>query len=355
MRRALYFGPFVLFAPSFLAMFGGGALTWFLPVFTFVVIPLVELFTPGTTANMTPQQEEAALSDRVYDAFVYLVVPAQVALVVAFLWRMQVGGYAPWETAGAIGTMGIACGVFGINVGHELGHRRHKAEQILAKILLTTSLYLHFFVEHNRGHHRRVATPEDPATARRGENLYAFWVRSVTGGLRSAWALEAARLERDGKSPWSWSNETLRAFVIQGALLVGIGLIAGPWPLAAFVMAATCGFLLLETVNYVEHYGLVRARTPHGVYERVRPEHSWNSERAIGRVLLFDLTRHSDHHANATRKYQILRHHDGVPELPAGYPAMIVLALFPPLFKAVMERSLQAWSGTGSAEILPAT
>lgn len=343
MRRFTYFMPFLLLIPAFLAMTQGGWLTWFLPVFTFGVLPLLEQFAPVDHTNLSPDDEERALADRFYDVLLYAVVPAQLSLVVVFLGRMATGGFAVWESIGAIATLGIACGTFGINVGHELGHRRTRYEQNMAKVLLASSLYVHFFVEHNRGHHRRVATPEDPASARRGESLYAFWARSLPGGLRSAWALESARLSHDGRSAWSWSNEVLRGLVYQAVMLVLIGVIAGPWPLVAFMVAALGGVLLLETVNYVEHYGLTRGQSSMGVYERVRPQHSWNSERALGRLLLFELTRHSDHHANATRKYQILRHHEHVPELPSGYPGMLVIALFPPLFWALMDRAIQRW------------
>lgn len=344
MPRFVYITPFVLFVPALLAMLVGGAWTWVLPVFTFLIVPIVDQLHPGTTRNATPEEEASRLSDRFFDALLYAVVPAQWLLVAAFLWRMTVGGFATWEVVGAVGSMGIAAGVFGINVAHELGHRRKTSEQRMAKALLATALYMHFFVEHNRGHHRRVATPDDPASARRGQTVYGFWLRSVTGGWRSAWHLETDRLARADKPWWSWDNEVVRAVTLQGALLLAVGAFCGAWPLAAFVVAATGGFLLLETVNYLEHYGLSRQLTERGTYERVRPHHSWNSERPFGRILLFDLTRHSDHHAHATRPYQVLRHHDGAPELPAGYPAMILLALVPPLFDRALRAPLADWA-----------
>lgn len=345
MGRYAYLAPFFLFVPAFLAMVVGGSWTWFLPVFTFVVLPIAEQVWSGTKANATGAEEAALASDRWYDVILWLVVPAQWSLLLAFLWRLQHGGFSAWEVGGAVFTMGIACATYGINVAHELGHRRSRFEQDLSKALLMTSLYLHFFVEHNRGHHRRVATPEDPASARRGETLYGFWWRSVTGSYRSAWHLENARLAQTGTPWWSWTNEMVRFTVAQAAMLLAIAVVFGPVALAGFVAAGAGGFLLLETVNYVEHYGLARQRNDKGVYERVQPHHSWNSNRPGGRMFLFDLTRHSDHHANATRKYQVLRHFDDAPELPAGYPAMILLALCPPLFQAVMERALRRWDG----------
>jgi alkane 1-monooxygenase len=327
----------------------GGRWVWFLPLFTFMALPLIEQTGPGSEANLDDEAEADALADRFHDLLLYAVVPLQYALLGTFLWRLHVGGLSTAQTVGAVFTMGIACSVYGINVAHELGHRRSRFEQALSKSLLLTSLYLHFFVEHNRGHHRRVATPDDPASARRGETVYGFWVRSVLGGVRSAWHLEADRVAREGR-PW-WTNALVGYGAVQGAALALVGLLAGPAALLGWIVAATIGFLLLETVNYVEHYGLQRRRTETGAYERVRSHHSWNSNRPGGRVFLFELTRHADHHAHATRKYQVLRHDDDAPMLPAGYPAMIVLALFPPLFFAVMHRAIDRWSAHGAGTV----
>lgn len=338
-----YAAPLLLFAPATLAMVVGGVWTWFLPVFVFAVLPVLDQIHPGSTANKSESEAEAALANPVYDLLIWAVLPLHLGLLATFLWRMSVGGFAPWELAGAVVTMGIACGVYGINVGHELGHRRRGFEQTMSKVLLATSLYAHFFIEHNRGHHRRVATPEDPASAARGETVYGFWVRSMVHSWRSAWELETSRLARLGLPWWSWKSEMVRLTAAQGALVVAIGVLAGPLALGAFMCAALFGALLLETVNYLEHYGLRRARTAHGVYERVQPHHSWNSNRPMGRVFLHDLTRHADHHAHPTRPYQVLRHFEDAPQLPAGYPAMVMAALVPPLFDRWMEPELMRW------------
>ncbi|MCB9665971.1 MAG: alkane 1-monooxygenase [Alphaproteobacteria bacterium] len=343
MRPLVFLTPLALFVPAFLATTVGGAWTWTMPLLTFGLVPVLDQLDAGSTANLDAEAEAEALADPRYAALLWAVVPLQLALLATFAWRLGTVAMPAWELAGTVATMGIACGVYGINVAHELGHRRHPGEQLLAKVLLATSLYVHFFVEHNRGHHRRVATPEDPASARRGESVYAFWARAVPGSWRSAWALESTRLERLGLPWWSWQNELVRLLAGQAVLVAIVGLIGGPVALAGFAVAATLGFLLLETVNYVEHYGLVRQRTDRGAYERVRPHHSWNSERPAGRVLLHELTRHADHHAHSTRPYQVLRHHAEAPQLPAGYPAMVLLALVPPLFRAVMEPELTAW------------
>ncbi len=338
MQRARYLAPFLLLAFPVAGMALGGWWTWTLPVVIFGLIPVLDQVLPASTANLDAEGEQAALSDRFYDAVLYVWVPIQLAIVAATVVVVAQGGHSVFELAGMVFSAGIFCAGFGLNVGHELGHRRSTLERRLAKVLFGSSLYVHFYIEHNRGHHRRIGTPEDPATARRGEVLYAFWFRSVVGGWRSAWDLEASRLRRAGLPVWSHHNEMLRDQVAQGVVLAGAFAVFG---LAAFawVGAALSGVLLLETVNYIEHYGLVRQKNARGVYERVRPEHSWNADYAAGRVLLFELTRHSDHHANATRKYQVLRSMEDVPTFPAGYPAMILLALVPPLwFRAVHPR-----------------
>ncbi|MDX2285681.1 MAG: alkane 1-monooxygenase [Bacteroidia bacterium] len=309
----------------------------------FGLVPVIESRLPADAENHPPEAEAARARSRFFDLLLYLNVPIQYGLLGYYLWIAAAQPLAAYEWAGMILTMGLACGVLGINVAHELGHRKPPHEQRMAQALLLTSLYLHFFIEHNRGHHRHVATPLDPATARHGEPLYAFWLRSVTGSFRSAWRLEAQRLAKAGRPAWTWDNQMLRFQLIQAACILGIFALGGWKAGLAFLAAAAVGFLLLETVNYLEHYGLERRMIRPGVYERVMPRHSWNSDQIIGRILLYELTRHSDHHHLASRKYQILRHEDESPQLPAGYPAMMLLALAPPLWFRVMDRKLEAW------------
>lgn len=318
----------------------GGWWSFNVPIIAFVIIPLLELVWKGHSLNMTESEEETALQNPVYDWIVYSVVPIHYGVLVYFLWRVSSGQLDTLSLLGATLSMGISCGVFGINVGHELGHRKNPWEQRMAKSLLLTSLYMHFFIEHNRGHHKYVATPEDPATARYGETVYTFWLRSVVFGYLSAWKIENERLTRKGKFWFHWQNEMLQMQVIQGiALLVVYGVLGGA-ALLAWLAAATIGILLLECVNYLEHYGLTRQRKDNGRYELVLPIHSWNSNHSLGRFLLFELTRHSDHHAHASRPYQVLRHFDESPQLPTGYPGMILLTLVPPLWFAIMHRHI---------------
>ncbi len=327
----------VILAVTAAGMVVGGPMTWLLPVVVFGAIPLIEAFFVGNHKNHAQDEEAPRRADNRYDLVLYAHVPVQVAILLGYFWGISTDRWAGWDLAGVTASVGICCGAVGINLAHELGHRGAKGPRNAARILLLTTLYMHFIIEHNRGHHARVATPEDPASARRGENVFAFWIRSVVGSYRSAWALEAKRLNDRPHPNLSLDNEMLRYQLIQAGALLGVGLGFGWQALLGFLVVSTCGILLLETVNYVEHYGLSRAQRADGKYERVQPIHSWTSDRPIGRALLFELTRHADHHANAARPFQILRHFEEAPELPQGYPAMILLALFPPLWFRVMD------------------
>lgn len=340
MPLLLWLAPSLLIVGASLSLWAGGWWTFFIPAFSFGLVPIFDQLGPGSPDNPSDEEATRRLADPRYDLLVLITLPLHLGFLVQYLSGVATGTWTGASMVGAALTAGISCGVYGINVAHELGHRSDRRYHLLSQALLLTSLYMHFFIEHNRGHHRRVATPDDPASARRGESLYAFWWRSVTGSWLDAWALENERLRNAGRPVWSWHNQMLRFQVIQVVAMAGVGLLLGPTALLAWVMAALGGALLLETVNYLEHYGLQRERTERGTWERVQPHHSWNSNRTAGRVLLFDLTRHADHHAHATRPFSVLRHHPEAPELPAGYPAMVLLALVPPLFFAVMDRQL---------------
>lgn len=336
---AILTGPLIIS----LSFIGHGWWAWIAVLYVFVLIPILELILPYSTSNMSEAEEKMALADPFYDYLVWFMVPLQYILLYYFLHAITEPGLTLFEMAGRTIGMGIACSVLGINVAHELGHRSTKHEQWMSKALLLTSLYMHFFIEHNRGHHKNVATAEDPASADRGEIVYLFWFKSVFFGYISAWKLEAKRLEKKKQAFWSIHNEMIWYQVIQ---LIFIGLIYyffGWVGTINFIIAAIIGFLLLETVNYVEHYGLRRQKKENGYYERVMPVHSWNSNHTVGRILLFELTRHSDHHYKASRKYQVLRHFEEAPQMPTGYPGMVVLSLFPPLWFYIMHRHIDQY------------
>ncbi|MFT5955166.1 MAG: alkane 1-monooxygenase, partial [Cyclobacteriaceae bacterium] len=314
----------------------------FLPLIqVFLLIPLLEVFMKPNSGNHQ-EAEEAKLKNSIwYDLWVYLAVAVQLYLVGLFLYVMHQDTLTILETVGRISAMGLLCGVYGINVAHELGHRVKPYERMMAKVLLLTSLYMHFIIEHNRGHHKYVSTPDDPATSRKGEWLYVFWFRSVVGSYLSAWKIQQQMLDSSKRPFLSLKNEMLLFHVIQLLALIAIFNFSGPEAMVYFVLAAVIGILLLETVNYIEHYGLLRKMNSSGNYERVLPQHSWNSDHILGRLMLFELSRHSDHHYQASRKYQILRSMKDSPQMPTGYPGMILLALVPPLWFIVMHKRMK--------------
>ena len=311
-------------------------------VLIFGILPFFELFTDGSKENLTAAEEEMAKQDRFYDYLIYSLVPIQYGLLVYFLFQVGNPALTVSTKIGMMFAFGMACGILGINAAHELGHRSTKAEQNMSKLLLLTTLYQHFFIEHNRGHHKNVSTDEDPASSRLGETLYTFWIRTIRDSWMSAWQLEEKRIQKAGLPFWSWHNEMLRFQVYQAGFVFAIFLLFGWQTGCYFLGAAAIGILLLETVNYIEHYGLRRKKTEKG-YERTQPVHSWNSNHPLGRLVLLELSRHSDHHYLASRKYQILRHFEESPQMPTGYPGMMILAFFPPLWFWVMHRQLKKY------------
>jgi alkane 1-monooxygenase len=313
--------------------------SYFALIFLFGFIPLVELFTKGSRKNLSALEEELVKKDKTYDLLLYGLVPVQYFLLLVFLYFVSNPALSSSIKIGMSTAMGMACGVLGINAAHELGHRTTRWEQRLSKMLLLTSLYLHFFIEHNRGHHKNVSTDQDPASSRPGESLYAFLPRTLWGSYLSAWNLEKERLLKLKKSVVNWENQMIRFQVYQLIFVFAIYGIWGYPTLLYFLLSAFIGILLLETVNYIEHYGLRRKKLGN-TYERTLPIHSWNSNHPVGRLLLLELSRHSDHHYNATRKYPLLRHFDNSPQMPTGYPGMMLLAFIPPLWFRVMHNTM---------------
>ena len=318
---------------------------WIGPIIILGVVPAIDLVSGLDRSNPPDDVIEALEQDRYYRWITYLYLPIQYAgFVAAFVWIAEPEwlGVAPLDTLDRIGiAVSIGCiGGIGINTAHELGHKKESHERWLSKIALAQSFYGHFYIEHNRGHHVRVATPEDPASSRLGESFYAFWPRTVSGSLRSAWRLEKRRYARKGQHPFRVGNDVLNAWVMSAALWAVMMAVLGLGILPLLVLQAVVGFSLLEVVNYMEHYGMLRQKVGVGErrrYERVDPSHSWNSNNIATNVLLYHLQRHSDHHANPTRRYQTLRDFEESPVLPTGYAGMIVLALVPPLWRRVMD------------------
>ncbi|MCZ9328937.1 alkane 1-monooxygenase [Nocardia farcinica] len=331
--------------PSQLVLRTGWEVLWWVgPIIVLVIIPVLDWLVGEDGTNPRDEDYELLSNDRYYRWCTYLFLPVQLIglVIAAAMWAGDELSFV--DKLGLATTLGLVSGI-GINAAHELGHRVEHLERWLAKIALAQSAYGHFFVEHNRGHHVRVATPDDPASARFGESLYEFLPRSVAGGFRSAVALESERLARKGKRWWSPHNHILQAWSMTVVLFGGLMLVFGWQILGWLVLQAVIGAALLETVNYVEHYGLLRERRPDGRWARCSPRDSWNSDRLVTNIFLFHLQRHSDHHANPGRRYQTLRSCDVAPQLPAGYASMIVFAAIPPLWRAVMDHRVLAHYG----------
>ncbi len=315
---------------------GVGAFWFFGPVLVFAIFPVLDLAVGNDPSNPPDSVIKWLEQDRYYRWCTYAYLPIQYAGVVFACWMWAKGKLGVVDDVGLAVTMSMVSGI-AINTAHELGHKRDSLERWLSRIALAQTFYGHFFIEHNRGHHVRVATPEDPASARLGESFYEFLPRTVTGSLRSAWELEATRLARMEKRRFSMHNDILTAWAMSVVLFAVLAIVFGPVVLPYLAIQAVIGFSLLEVVNYLEHYGLLRQRREDGRYERTRPEHSWNSNSVASNVLLYHLQRHSDHHANPIRRYQALRHVDEAPQLPTGYAGMIVCALIPPVWRRIMD------------------
>ncbi len=314
------------------------------PAFIYIAIPLMDAILGPDTRN-PPEDAVAGLeADRWYRALTVVFVPLYVVAVVAGSWLASQHVGEPLVWLGLVLTVGAISGG-AINAAHEMGHKHPAWERWLARITLAPVAYGHFYVEHNRGHHRRVATFDDPASSRLGESFWAFLPRTVAGSLRSAWHLERARLAGHGLGAWHWRNECLQAWSMTVALFAALTLAFGPWALLFLCLQAVYGFSLLEVVNYLEHYGLKRANGPDGKPVRCQPEHSWNSNHVVSNLFLYHLQRHSDHHAHPARRYQALRHFGEAPQLPNGYAGMLLLAYVPSLWFRVMDHRVLAHYG----------
>lgn len=326
-----------LLAIGYASSYENDLLWWIGPMIVFILIPVLDVFWGEDTSN-PPESVVRELEKQkyyryaVYAAIVLEMISFVVASYVAASWNL------PWHAyLGLAVTTAMMTGI-SINTAHELGHKNDLLERWLARIGLAPTWYGHFVVEHNYGHHKRVATPEDPATSRFGETFWAFYPRCVTGSFRSAWHIEKERLERRGLPVWSIQNENLQAWAVSLVLWAGLVAWLGLAVVPFLLIQAIYGSSLLETVNYLEHYGLKRRKRADGSYERTAPEHSWNSNHVVTNIFLYQLQRHSDHHANPTRSYQALRHFEEAPQLPAGYAPMILAAYVPPLWFSIMNK-----------------
>lgn len=338
MKSLKYFAAYTIPLAAFVGFQLGHGWSFLTPLYAFVAIPVLELLLPEDATNLSEDKRSKEKINRVYDFMLYANVPIVFGLVWMACKELSSRELASYEYIGLALSLGIVLGTNGINVGHELGHRQGTWERFLGKLLLLPSLYMHFYIEHNFGHHLHAATREDPATARYNQSVYHFWVTSVVRQYFSAWRIQMDLLKRGGHPFLSVYNDMFWYLVIEGAYLGLLFALFGGYVATFVILSAIIGFLLLETVNYIEHYGLLRSKLPSGRYERVREIHSWNSNHIIGRIILYELTRHSDHHFKSSKKYQVLDYHEQSPEMPYGYPTSMVIALLPPLWFRIMNK-----------------
>lgn len=342
MGKFKYFAAYVIPLLGIISFSSTGIYAYTGLIFLYVLVPILEIvFTPDKY-NLAETEVELAKEDTFYDLVLYLMVPIHLYVIYYFLTTISDPTLTTSDTVARILMMGTILGVVGINVGHELGHKtRNIWKQISAHIFLTTAVQNHFVPYHNGGHHKDIGTPNDLTSAEKGDNFYFFALRSQIGGYFKTWGLEAKRLKAMGKSTAlnPMLLYTLLPLIMFGAIFYFFDI----YVLGCYFAASVYGITILEAQNYFAHYGLRRELQPNGRYERVSARHSWNSDHIIGRVLLFELTRHSDHHHLGGKPYQILDSKEESPMLPYGYPMMLMLSFFPFLFRPIMSRQLERY------------
>jgi alkane 1-monooxygenase len=339
--------------PIFIVLGGmaGGFWAFSGVIYAYFFIPILDQIIGRDSQNILKSDFETLLQDWYFDLLVYSSIYIHYGLLFWGGWLITMTDVVWYEKIGIALSVGVyASGI--INVAHELGHRSNKIAQWHARAALMSVSYMHFVIEHNRGHHVHVATPNDPATSKKNQTIFQFWIQTLVGSYQSAWQIESRRLEREKKLRWSVYNEMLWFAVLPILLCVTLTIVFFIvnhhthilWQLPLFfVVQSIVAILSLECVNYIEHYGIVRREISAGKYERVNPLHSWNANHLVSNLVLFQLQRHSDHHAFASRPYQVLRHFDESPQLPFGYPIMILMSLMPPLWFNFMNPRLEQW------------
>ena len=305
-------------------------------IYAFVVIPFFDVIFGQNHTNPSDTQQKSKAINQLFDWMLYLNLPIVFGLLSYCFFQVSTKSYTTLEWVGLSLSAGILLATNAINVAHELGHRKSFFERSLSKILYIPCLYMHFYIEHNFGHHMKVATPEDGATAKYNQSVYSFWIRSVSKQYADAWKKQMELLSTKNRSFFSFYNDMLWYHLIQPLYLLAVLVLFSKTAMLFAILAGVISFLFLECINYIEHYGLLRSKTSSGRYERVQTHHSWNSNHNIGRIVLYELTRHSDHHFKSAKKYQLLETHKESPHLPVGYPASILLSLVPPMWFFVM-------------------
>ena len=344
MKDLKYLMSYSIALIAFIGILLGGPYVYLAIVYTFVFIPLLELNLDQHIQTYTDDEKVNRNLDPFFDFLLYLNLPLVYGMFFLSLNTLA-NSNSTYEIIGIILSASIVMATNGINVGHELGHRKSLLSRTCSKLLYLPCQYMHFFIEHNWGHHINVATPNDPATAKYRQNLYSFWVSSVTKTYISAWKIQLKLLKISKKGFFSFKNDMIFYTLFQLLFLIFIYFNYGFTVTIYSIIMSIVSFLFLETINYIEHYGLQRQMKPNGKYERVRPHHSWNSNHTVGRIILYELTRHSDHHFKASKKYQVLESVQDSPQLPYGYPTSILISFFPPLWFRIMNPLVKKYMG----------
>ena len=335
MKDLKYLMSYSIALMAFIGISLGGFYNYLAVVFTFIFIPILEIIVNKSDEEYTEEEKKSRLLDPFFDLLLYLNIPIVFGIFFFSIDKLAFTSSVS-DIIGIILSASIVMATNGINVGHELGHRKSIIARTCSKLLYLPCQYMHFYIEHNFGHHINVATPEDPATARYKQTLYSFWITSVVRTYVSAWEIQLKLLKVSKRNFFSIKNDMVFYTLFQTIFLAFVYFNFGLYLTLLSILMSVISFLFLETINYVEHYGLLRKKEPSGRYERVKPHHSWNSNHTIGRIVLYELTRHSDHHFKSSKKYQVLESLDDCPHLPYGYPTSILLSFIPPLWFSIM-------------------
>jgi alkane 1-monooxygenase len=344
MKDLKYLMSYSIALLAFIGISIGGFYNYLAVIFTFIFIPLLEILVKKSDEKYSEEEKKNRLLDPFFDLLLYLNIPIVFGIFFFSIDKLAFTSSVS-DIVGIILSASIVMATNGINVGHELGHRKSIIARTCSKILYLPSQYMHFYIEHNFGHHINVATPEDPATARYKQTLYSFWITSVIRTYISAWKIQLRLLRVSKKSFLSIKNDMIFYTLFQIIFLLFIYYNFGLYLTILSLLMSVVSFLFLETINYVEHYGLLRKKELSGRYERVKPHHSWNSNHTIGRIVLYELTRHSDHHFKSSKKYQVLESLEDCPHLPYGYPTSILLSLIPPVWFRIMNPLVKNYMG----------
>jgi alkane 1-monooxygenase len=335
-RDLKYLFAYTVPLSAFISFESMGLGTYTSVIYAFIALPFLDLIIGNHTENLSKDEKDNIASKWVFDAMLYLNLPIVFSLLYLVFTKIETQEYAVYELIGLGLSAGILLATNAINVAHELGHRTPYFERFMSKCLYMPCLYMHFYIEHNFGHHMNVATPNDGATAKYNQTVFSFWVTSVTRQYADAWIRQIKLLKTEKRPFLSVKNDMLWYHLIQPTYIFGVFYFFSINAMLFAIAIGVVSFLFLESINYIEHYGLRRFKTSSGRYERVQPHHSWNSNFNIGRIVLYELTRHSDHHFKSSKKYQLLNSYDQSPTLPFGYPASILLSLVPPLWFKIM-------------------